>query len=152
MWERLERSLSTRGINPQTYLQMQGKNREEMVTQLESDAEQALRREATLDAVADAEGIEVSDEEMLDALRSGEEGESPERVLERLRASGRDALLTEELRLRKAAELIAGAAVPIAQEKAAARERLWTPAKGEGAEKGEGEGKDGGLWTPGGDE
>ncbi len=150
MWERLERSLSTRGINPQTYLQMQGKNREEMVTQLESDAKQALRREATLDAVADAEAIEVSEGEMLDALRPGqEEGESPERLLERLRAGGRDALLTEELRMRKAAELIAGAAVPIAEETAAARERLWTPEKGEGSEKGEGEKKDAGLWTPG---
>jgi trigger factor len=56
-WDRLERSLSARGINPQTYLQMQGKSREEMVTELESDAERDLRREATLAAVADVEGI-----------------------------------------------------------------------------------------------
>jgi trigger factor len=144
-WDRLERSLSARGINPQTYLQMQGKSREEMVTELESDAERDLRREATLAAVADVEGIEVTDEEMLEALRpGGEEGETPERLLGRLRDTGRDALLREELRLRKAAELIAEAAKPIPQETAAARERLWTP------EKGEGEQGEGGLWTPGG--
>ena len=77
MWERLERSLAARGIDPQAYLQMQGKTREELVTDLESDAERALRREATLAAVADAEGIEVSDEEMLEALRPGEEGREP---------------------------------------------------------------------------
>ena len=74
---------------------------------MESDAERALRREATLAAVAEAEGIEVSDEEMLEALQPGEEEETPEQLLERLRANGRDALLSEELRLRKAAELIA---------------------------------------------
>ncbi len=113
MWERLERSLTARNIDPQAYLQMQGKAREELVKDLESDAERTLRREATLAAVADAEGIEVSDDEMLEALRPGGEGESPERLLERLRANGRDALLRDELRMRKAAELIADAATAI---------------------------------------
>src|SRR3954447_20045872 len=143
MWERLERSLAARGVDAQTYLQMQGKTREEAITDLESDAERALRREATLAAVAEAEGIAVSDEEMVEALQPGEEGESPKRLLERLRANARDALLSEELRLRKAAELIAGSAKPIPQEQAVARERLWTP------EKEKAEGGEGGLWTPG---
>jgi trigger factor len=146
MWERLERSLTARNIDPQVYLQMQGKTREELVTDLESDAERTLRREATLAAVADAERIEVSEDEMLEALRPGEEGESPERLLERLRANGRDALLRDELRMRKAAELIAGAATAIPQEQAAAREKLWTPEK-----EREGEGAEAGLWTPGDD-
>ena len=143
MWERLERSLTGRGISPDAYLQMQGKSREELVTELESDAERALRSEATLEAVADAEEIQVSDADMLQALGPGEDGESPDRLLERLRANGRDALLREELRLRGAAELIAEAAKPIPQEQAAARDKLWTPEK----EKPEGEGS---LWTPGG--
>jgi trigger factor len=145
MWERLERSLAARGTSAQTFLQMQGKTREEAVTDLESDAERALRREATLAAVAEAEGIDVSDQEMVEALQPGEEGETPERLLERLRANGRDALLSEELRLRKAAELIASSARPIPQEQAAARDKLWTP------EKEKAEGAEGGLWTPGAD-
>jgi trigger factor len=145
MWERLERSLEARGTSAQTFLQMQGKTREEAVTDLESDAERALRREATLAAVAESEGIDVSDEEMVEALQPGEEGETPERLLERLRANGRDALLSEELRLRKAAEVIAGSARPIPQEQAAARDKLWTP------EKEKAEGAEGGLWTPGAD-
>jgi trigger factor len=69
MWERLERSLAARGADAQTYLQMQGKSREEAITDLESDADRALRREATLAAVAEAEGIAVSDEEMVEALQ-----------------------------------------------------------------------------------
>jgi trigger factor len=143
MWERMERSLTARNISPQSYLQMQGKTREELVTDLESDAEKALRREATLAAVADAEGIEVSDAEMLEALGPGEEGEGPERLLERLKANGRDALLREELRFRSAAQLVADAATPIPKEQAAAREQLWTPEKDRQAAGGEA-----GLWTP----
>jgi trigger factor len=143
MWERLERSLAARGASAETFLQMQGKTREQAVTDLESDAERALRREATLAAVAEAEGIDVSDEELVEALQPGEEGETPERLLERLRANGRDALLREELRLRKAAEVIAGSARPIPQGQAAAREALWTP------EKEKAEGGESGLWTPG---
>jgi len=145
MWDRLERSLAARGASAQTYLQMQGKTREEAVTDLESDAERALRREATLAAVAESEAIDVSDEEMVEALQPGEDGETPERLLERLRANGRDALLSEELRLRKAAEVIAGSARPIPQEQAAARDKLWTP------DKEQAEGAEGGLWTPGAD-
>jgi trigger factor len=142
MWERLERSLAARKIDPQAYLRMQGKTREELVTDMESDAERALRREATLSAVADAEAIEVSEAEMLDALGPGEQGEGPEPLLERLRANGRDALLREEVRLRKAAILIADAATPIPQEQAVARDKLWTPEK-ERSDEGEGS-----LWTP----
>jgi trigger factor len=142
MWERLERSLASRGASAETYLQMQGKSREEAVTDLESDAQRALRREATLAAIAETEGIEVSDEEMVAALQPGEDGETPERLLERLRANGRDELLREELRLRKAAELVAGSARAIPQEQAVAREKLWTP------EKEKAEGGEGGLWTP----
>jgi trigger factor len=143
MWDRLERALSSRGASSEAYLRMQGKTREQVVTDLESDAERALRREATLAAVADSEGIDVSDEELLEALQHGEEGEAPDRVLERLRANGRDALLREDLRLRKAAELIASSARPIPQEQAAAREKLWTP------EKERAESSESGLWTPG---
>lgn len=143
MWDRLARALSSRGASPEAYLRMQGKTSEQVVTDLESDAERALRREATLAAVADSEGIDVSDEELLEALQQGEEDEAPDRVLERLRANGRDALLREDLRLRKAAELIAGSARPIPQEQAAAREKLWTP------EKERAEGSESGLWTPG---
>jgi trigger factor len=144
MWDRVERSLASRGINPQTYTQMQGKTREELITDLESDAERALRREATLAAIADAEQIEVTDDDLLAALGPGEGDQTPERLLERLRESGRDALLRSELRLRKAADVIAESAKPIALEQAEARERLWTPEK-EGAAKG----GEAGLWTPG---
>jgi trigger factor len=144
MWERVERSLRARGLDPQRYARMQGKTREQLVTDLESDAERALRREATLEAVAEAEAIEVSDDELLEALGPGDDDNSPERLLERLRATGRDALLRSELRLRKAADAIVDSAKPIPLDQAAARERLWTPEKEQ-----QGERREGSLWTPG---
>jgi trigger factor len=157
MWDRIERSLQARGVSPQAYAQMQGKTREELVTEAEADAERALRREATLAAVADAEEIEVSDDELLEALGPGEGKNAPEKLLERLRDAGRDNLLRDEVRLRKAAELITESAAPIPLDQAAARERLWTPEKepAEAAEAGAGgepEAKPGELWTPGRDD
>lgn len=147
MWERLERSLGSRGIDPAMYVQMQGKSREELVTDMEGEAEQALKREATLAAVADAESIDVSDEELLEALGPGEGDESPEKLLGQLRDAGRDDLLRSEIRLRKAADVIADSAKAIPAEQAAAREKLWTPEK----EQAEPEKAETGLWTPGSD-
>ena len=97
------------------YLQMQGKTREEAIEEAKPDAEQGLRREAVLEAVAEAEGIEVSEEEMLEALEppAGEKGK-PEKLLKRLRKEGRDALLIEEIRLRKASDLLVESAKPVA--------------------------------------
>ena len=146
MWGRVERSLQARGISPDVYLQMQGRSREELIEEAKPEAEQALKRESVLAAIANAESIEVEDSELVDALRHSaeHEGVEPEVLVERLRSSGRDGLLSEELRLRKAADIVAESAKPIPVEQAAAREKLWTPDKEEAPE--------GKLWTPGDDE
>jgi trigger factor len=148
MWDRIERQLAARGIDPQAYAQMQGKDRHDLINDAEEDAEKALRREAVLEAVADAEGIEPSEEDMLQALGPGEGQNDPKRLLDRLREAGRDGVLRDEVRMRKAVDVIADAAKPIPIEQAEAREKIWTPDKEEG--DGEtGEGKPGELWTPG---
>ena len=143
MWERFERQLEGRGLDPAAYLKMAGKTREEFVKEAEDEARTALRREATLAAIADAEGIEVSDDELIEALGPGEGDDAPAKLLARLRESGRDSLLRDELRMRKAADVVVEGANPIPVEQAAAREAIWTPEK-ERAEAGEGA-----LWTPG---
>ena len=50
---------SAQGIDPASYLQMTGKDEEELVTEAEPEAELALKREAVLAAIVEAEGIEV---------------------------------------------------------------------------------------------
>jgi trigger factor len=149
LWERFERSLAQRGIDPQMYARMQGKDRHDLISDGEDSAEKSLRREATLAAVAEAEGIEASDDDLIDALGPGEGKDAPEKILQRLREGGRDLLLREEVRLRKAADLIAEEAKPIPKAQADAREAIWTPDKEPegGGEKPEE--KPGELWTPG---
>ena len=154
LWERFERSLQARGIDPQMYAQMQGKDRHDMISEGDESAEKTLRREATLAAVAEAEQLEPTDEELLEALGPAEGKQKPEKVLARLRETGRDGLLREEVRLRKAADVIADSAKSIPVEQAEAREAIWTPEKdepeavGESVAEPEGE-TPGKLWTPG---
>jgi trigger factor len=148
MWDRIERQLAARGIDPQAYAQMQGKDRHDLINDAEEDAEKALRREAVLDAVADAEGIEPTEEDLIEALGPGEGQNDPQRLLERLREAGRDGMLVDEVRMRKAVDVIADSAKPIPVEQAEAREKIWTPEKEEAEAEG-GESKPGELWTPG---
>jgi trigger factor len=148
MWRRVERSLRRQGMEPDSYLQIQGKSREQMLEQARPEAEQALRREAVLEAVGKAEGIEITEEDELEALQipPGHEDHGhpePADALKEIRESGREELLKEDLRMRRALELIAEQATPIPLEQAKAREEIWTPEK-EREEKG-------GLWTPGSD-
>jgi trigger factor len=141
--DRFLHRLEHQGIDPETFFRVQEGGREGMLERVRPDAERSLRREATLEAIADAEGIEVTDDDLLEALGPGEGDSDPERLLRRLRETGRDALLVEEVRMRKAAELVAESAKPIPAEQAAARDKLWTPEKESGEEAPEGA-----LWTP----
>lgn len=142
-WERVERQLAGRGMSPDSYLQMQGKTREQAIEEARPDAEAELKREAVLAAIADAEAIEVSEEETIEALEHPAEHErtTPQKLLERLRESGRDTMVREDIRFRKAIDLLAESAVPIPLEQAEARDKIWTPEK-ERKEAGS-------LWTPG---
>jgi len=149
MWLRVERQLRQQGMEPETYLQMQGKTTEEMVQEARPGAEQALKREAVLEAVAKAEGIEITEEDMLEALQipPGHEDHGhpePADALKEIRDSGREELLKQDLRMRRALELVAEEANPIPLEQAKAREEIWTPEKEQEEEKGA-------LWTPGSD-
>lgn len=128
-WGRAERQIAAQGMDPSAYLQMQGKTRDEVIEESLSDAAGELRREAVLAAVAEAEGIEPSDEELAEALAHTAEHErtTPQKLLERLRKDGRDSLVREDVRMRKAIDLVAEAAKPISKDLAEAREQLWTP-------------------------
>jgi trigger factor len=145
MWERTERALQAQGIDPETYFKTSGKTREQVIDETKNDAARQLWRESVLEAVADAEGIEAGDEELLEALASAAEREksTPEKVLERLVKSGRDLPIRRELRLRKAIDLMVSGATAIDADTAKARDELWTPDK---QRKEEGSAQ---LWTPG---
>jgi trigger factor len=116
MWESMLHSLSHQGINRETYLRISGASEEETIEKAKPDAEQALRREAVLAAVAEAESLEPTEEEMLEAVaEAAPPGEKvkPEKLLERLRNNGRLDSLKDDLAQRKALDVIAESAKPV---------------------------------------
>ncbi|MHB1835880.1 MAG: trigger factor [Solirubrobacteraceae bacterium] len=161
-------ALGRQGISRETYLKIVGKDEEELARDAEPDAERALRREAVLTAVVAAEGIEPTDEELVEALRPASErdGSDPAQLVARLRESGEQAeseggtrraaagrraartlrSLREDVAARKALELLVAEAKPISVEQARARDKLWTP----GSEEGQKASAAGQIWTPGG--
>ena len=66
--DRMIHSLGHQGISKQAYLQITGKTEDELIEESKPDAELALRREAVLAAVIEAEKIEPTEAELLDAL------------------------------------------------------------------------------------
>jgi trigger factor len=146
MWHRTSRRLAAQGVDPRRYLELSGKTEEELVTEAEPEAEQALKREAVLTEIVKAEGIEVSDEEISEALREAAGPEASDRqlkrALKRARSQGAEDALREDIAMRKAVDLLVENATPIPVEQAEAREKLWTPEK-------EREEQAGQIWTPG---
>jgi len=147
-WDRVARQLAASGMNPEAYLQMQGKSRDEVLEESMPDAQRELKREAVLARIAEEEGIEASEAELVEALAHAaeHEGITAEELLRRLRESGRDELVREDIVVRKAIDLLAESAVPIPLEQAEAREKIWTPEKEQDDEE-----KPSELWTPGSD-
>jgi trigger factor len=150
MWGSTKRQLQRQGLDPASYLQLTGKSEHELIEDAEPEAERALRRESVLAAVVEAEGIEVSDDELLDSLRQataqpGGGGPSEKEItkaFERMKEEGRDEPLREDIAMRKAVDVLVDNATPIPLEQAEARDKLWTPDK-------EAKEKSGQLWTPG---
>jgi len=148
MWERMLHSLSHRGVSREAYLRIVGRPEAEILTEMEPEAELALRREAVITAIVAAEGINPTEEELLEAVAPTAEREevAPEKLLADLRSAGRLEEVREELAARKAIDLIADSAKPIPLARAQAREQLWTP--GKSADAGDAAAESGRLWTP----
>jgi trigger factor len=152
LYHQMVHSLEHQGISEENYLRIAGKTHDELVDEGKAEAERALRREAVLAAVVEAESIEPETEELEEALAPSAEREktTPAKLLERLRSAGREAQLQRDVAARRALDLLAEEAKPISIEQAKARDKLWTPEKGEPgtAEEAAGGGS-GQLWTPG---
>ena len=134
-WDQMLHSLSHQGISREAYMRIAGTDESEIVERAKPEAETALRREAVLAAVIEAESIEPSDDEVMEAVEQaagdGPGSTSPKKLLERLKSSGRIDSLKEDLAQRKALDLIADSAKPITIEQAQARDKLWTPGREE---------------------
>jgi trigger factor len=140
----LVQSLERRGISPETYLAVSNQTPQQLEERLRAEAARSVARELALEAVADRAGLQVTDDELREFVRENAEAEGDEAdaVVEQLFASGRHELLREDLRMRKALDLVVAEVERIPLELAQAREKLWTPEKGAAAPETK-------LWTPG---
>ena len=132
-WERVERQLAGQGMNPDTYLQMQGKTRDEIIEESLPDAEQELKRESVLVAISEAEDIEVTDAELEEELEhmAGHERTTAAKLLERLRRDGRDSVVAADIRVRKAIDVVADAAKVVKMSAEDSKEKLWSAGEGQ---------------------
>jgi trigger factor len=174
--DRMLHALGHQGISKAHYLQISGKSEAELIEDSWPDAEQALRREAVLAAIIDAEQIEPTEQQLLDALEPAAEREqmSRQKLLDRLRSAGRADTLAKEVAAEQAIDLVIGEAKPVSIEqaekkraavekkKASAEPKKKAPAKRKPAakkpkpkdelwtpESDKPEGEAGKLWTPG---
>ena len=139
----LGRSLEARGINADTYLQLSGQTAEQLVQRMSAEAALSVARELVLEAVADRLGLEVEDAEIEELIREQAEvaEDDPDEAVKQVFDSGRQELLREDLRLRKALDRVAGETKRVPAEVARAREEIWTPDK-------ETQPTETKLWTP----
>ncbi len=138
-------ALARQGISKDAYLRIADKDEETLAHDAEPDAASALRREAVLAAIIEAEQIEPSDEQVQEALEPVAErtGTTSDKLLDELRSGGRLDAIREDVANRQAVDLLVREAKAISVEQAKARQKLWTPGKDEESEEA------GRLWTPG---
>jgi trigger factor len=151
------RTLARRGISKEAYMRITDRDEETLAKEAEPEAADALRREAVLTAVVEAEGIVPTDDDVAQALAptAEREGKTPQELLEDLRSAGGLEPVRQEVATRQALELLVREAKPIGVEQAKARKKLWTPGKDKeepGSAQPSGApaaGASGQLWTPG---
>jgi trigger factor len=139
----LGRSLEARGINADTYLQLSGQTAEQLVQRMSAEAALSVARELVLEAVADQLDLQVEDAEIEELIREQAElaEDDPDEAVKQVFDSGRQDVLREDLRLRKALDRVAAEAKRVPTDVARAREEIWTPDK-------ESQPTETKLWTP----
>lgn len=119
-----ERSLESQGATVEAYSEATGVSREQILKDMEAQAAESVKTDLVLEAVAKAEGLEATDEEvsaMVGQMAAAAKIDA-KAFEQRLRRSGRIESVREQLLRDKAADFIVANAVPI------------TPQTGEGSD------------------
>jgi trigger factor len=132
------------GVSLESYLQATGRTLKDAIEQLTPESELAIRRELVCEAVAVAENISLTDDDVAEQIRTdaAEMGRDPDELIAEVRNGGAMETLREDMRLKRAVDVMVSGANPIPMEQAEAREKIWTP----GEEKPDPGSK---LWKPG---
>src|SRR5215207_6126592 len=115
MVESFERSIRSQGMDPEQYYELAGTDHAAFEERVMPDAEDTVRKELVLDAVAAAEEIVADEDEVMHEIgHLAEDSErSAEEIAETLRDNGTYALLEEEISRRKALVFLVENAVSV---------------------------------------
>ncbi|HRC07813.1 MAG TPA: hypothetical protein PLV41_06330, partial [Miltoncostaeales bacterium] len=133
------------GMTLAQYFAMSGTSLDETRAELAPDAEMAIRRELVVEAVAEAENVVVTDEDIETQVRADAvaAGRDADELMAELNKYGGVETLRDDMVMRKAVDLLIEHSTPIPVALKEARDQLWTPEKQK-----EAAGESGGLWTP----
>src|SRR5215212_4617053 len=116
MVDSFERSIRQQGMEPEQYYQIAGTDHHEFEERVAPDAEDTVKKELVLDAVAAAEGIVAEEDEVMHEIgHLAEDSErSVEEIAKTLRNNGTYSMLEEEISRQKALDFLVENAVPVA--------------------------------------
>jgi len=115
LYHELEESVGERGLAMDVYLGVLEKSEEEVEEELRPQAELVIKRRLVLDAIAAAEELTVSDEEMLEMIRADAKAldRDPLQLIADLRGSGRQEAVRAEMLLAKTVDFVAEESVAV---------------------------------------
>jgi trigger factor len=127
LYHQLEERVGEQGLTMEVYLGVLEKTEEDIEVEMRPQAEFIIKRQLVLEAIAQAEALEVTDEDITEVVKHDAEalGRDYLQLLSDLEKSGRREALHDEMLVAKAADFIADAAVAVPMteaEEAAAEE------------------------------
>lgn len=113
LYHELESTVGEQGLTMDKYLAAIEKTRTEVEDELKPRAEYMVKRQLVLEAVAEAEHIEVTDDDLRERIKADAEtlGRDPDQLVLDVYASGRQELIRDELLLAKTVDFIVEQAV-----------------------------------------
>jgi trigger factor len=127
LYHQLEERVGEQGLTMEVYLGVLEKTEEDIEEEMRPQAEFIIKRQLVLEAIAQAEALEVTDEDITEVVKHDAEalGRDYLQLLADLEKSGRREALRDEMLVAKAADFVAEAAVAVPMteaEEAAAEE------------------------------
>jgi trigger factor len=126
LYHQLEERVGEQGLTMEVYLGVLQKTEEDIEEEMRPQAEFVIKRQLVLEATAEAENLEVTDDDIAEVVRHDAEalGRDYLQLLGDLEKSGRREALRDEMLVAKAADFVADSSVsvPMTEAEVAAAE------------------------------
>lgn len=115
-------------LNLEDYFNASGITQEDFLSDLRDQAEVSLRNRLVLESIVEAEDLEISEEDMTEALQAlASQSDDPAAYLKALRESGQELAVASDILRNRALEVILANATPVDEDGNEIELRLETP-------------------------